>query len=281
MLTSIRLAHSPDTDDVFMMDGIASGAVDCRGLAFEAVAADIESLNRRADAAELDVTAISFAAYPHVAHRYDLLPVGSSFGLGHGPKVVARAAADRPRSTADLEGVAIAVPGARTTAALLLGLAVREPTTVTWAFEDVARAVAEGEVDAGVVIHEHQLTVERRGLREVLDLGQWWDRETGGLPVPLGACAIRRDLPRNVVRDVKAVLGDSIRHALEHRSAALERSLAPDRHLDEATGDRYVRMYVNELTLEAGTSGRKAVEEMLGRGARAGLVPRVGEVRWA
>jgi 1,4-dihydroxy-6-naphthoate synthase len=272
----VRIAHSPDADDVFMLHGLATGAVDPRGLDVELVAGDIGTLNRRAMGGELEVSAISFAAYPWCCEHYDLLPVGSSFGLGYGPRVVAR----RPLARDALRGAIVAVPGFQTTAALLLRLWAPGAAVAVVPFEEVVEVVASGEVAAGVVIHEAQLTHGRRGLELVQDLGAWWAEETGGSPVPLGANVIRRDLGAVVAGRVKTVLRESIEHARANRRAAVDRALDPGRGLDAAEGDRYVAMYVNDLTLDAGARGRAAVAELLDRGARSGLMP-ASTPRWA
>ena len=274
----VTLAHSPDADDAFMAYGLSCGAVRDSApdpLEIVRVEADIESLNRRADAGDLDLTAISFAAWPRFAASYDLFPVGSSFGLGYGPKLVAR----EPIASPNLEGRTIAIPGERTTAALVLRLLVPGCRTLVVPFEDVPHAVLRGEADAGVVIHEGQLTYGRAGLVIVEDLGAWWKRETG-MPLPLGANAVRRGLDAGVVARLAALLRASIRHALDHREAAVAASLKHERGLDQAEGSRYVALYVNELTLDPGDDGRAAVTELYRRGADAGLLPRVVP-RWA
>lgn len=259
-----------------MMHGLATGAVDPRGLLFELVEGDIETLNRRALSGELEVTAISFAAYPRFASLYDLLPVGSSFGLGYGPKLVAR----DPLAPEELATRVVAIPGDMTSAAVTLRLYAPRVATRVLPFERIPEAVARGEADAGVVIHESQLTYARHGLALVRDLGAWWAEDTGGLPLPLGGNAIRRGLPDDVVRDVKAVLRESIEHALAHRRAAVAQALKPERGLSDEEGDRYVGLYVNELTLEAGERGRAAAALFYARAAAAGLLPAV-EPRWA
>ena len=272
----VRIAYSPDADDAFMFYGVACGAVDLRGLVIEHAEADIETLNERADRAELDLTAISFAAWPRFADRYDLFPVGSSFGLGHGPKVVAR----EPLRLHELAGRLVAIPGERTTAALLLALAVPAAATVVMPFERIPAAVAAGEADAGVVIHEGQLTYAREGLSLVEDFGEWWRRETGGLPLPLGANAVRRGLDPDVVATLAEVLRESIRHSLDHREEAIRHSLKHGRGLSWEEGLAYVAMYVNELSIDPGPEGRAAVVDLYARGVRAGRLPAV-EPRWA
>ena len=272
----MRIAYSPDADDAFMFYGVACGAVDLRGLEIEHSEADIESLNERADRGDLDLTAISFAAWPRFAERYDLFPVGSSFGLGYGPKLVAR----EPMRLPDLHGRLVAIPGERTTAALLLALAVPGARTLVLPFERIPAAVAAGEADAGVVIHEGQLTYAREGLHLVEDFGAWWHRETGGLPLPLGANAVRRGLDRDVVATLEVVLRESIAHALAHREEAIRHSLKHGRGLSWEEGLRYVAMYVNELSLDPRPEGRAAVVDLYARAARAGRLPLI-EPRWA
>lgn len=271
----VTVAHSPDADDVFMFYGLSSGAVDDESLEIVHEAADIESLNRRAEAGDLDVTAISFGAWPHFASSYDLLTVGSSFGLGYGPKLVAR----RPMTPEALRTSTIAIPGERTTAALILRLLVPSCATRVVPFDRIPEAVASGEAAAGVVIHERQLTHARDGLVVVEDLGAWWLRLTG-LPLPLGGNAVRRGLGEDATRRVTRLLRASIEHALAHREAALAAALRHGPGLDADEGDRYVAMYVNDLTLDPGDAGRRAVAELYRRGAAAGLIAPV-EPRWA
>lgn len=272
----VRVAFSPDADDAFMFFGITCGAVDLRGLTIEHAEADIETLNERAERGELDLTAISFAAWPRFAESYDLFSVGSSYGLGFGPKLVAR----EPMRLSDLDGRRVAIPGERTTAALLLALAAPRALTEIVPFEEIPAAVASGAVDAGVVIHEGQLTYERAGLSLVQDFGAWWHRETGGLPLPLGANAVRRGLDPAVVRTLATVLRESIAHALAHREEAIRHSLKHGRGLTWEEGLRYVAMYVNELSLDPGPEGRAAVVDLYARAARAGRMPLM-EPRWA
>jgi 1,4-dihydroxy-6-naphthoate synthase len=268
-LPVLRVAYSPDADDAFMFYGLACGAVRPSDLEVRREMADIESLNRRARAGELDVTAISFAAWPHLAQHYDLCRVGSSFGLGYGPKLVAA----EPTAADELEGDEVAVPGDLTSAALVLRLMLPGVRTVALPFDAIPSAVRDGRVRAGVVIHEGQLTYESDGLHLACDLGEWWSEQTGGLPLPLGANAISRRLPATTVAAFETALAESIRHAREHREPALRHALQFGRGLDLETGGRFVGLYVNELTLDPGEEGRLAVEEMYRRARRAGLVP--------
>jgi 1,4-dihydroxy-6-naphthoate synthase len=258
-----------------MFYGISSGAVRDESLEIVHEAADIEALNIRAEAGDLDVTAISFGAWPHFASSYDLLTVGSSFGLGYGPKLVSR----RLLPPEELRTCTVAIPGERTTAALVLRMLVPGCVTRVVPFDRIPAAVASGDVGAGVVIHERQLTHERDGLVVVEDLGAWWQRLTG-LPLPLGGNAVRRGLGSDATRRVTALLRASIEHALLHRDAALAAALRHEPGLDADEGNRYVAMYVNALTLDPGDVGRRAVAELYRRGAEMGLLSRI-EPRWA
>jgi 1,4-dihydroxy-6-naphthoate synthase len=277
----ISVAFSPDADDAFMYYGIEQGVTDTRGLSLTTELGDIETLNQRARAGELDVTAVSFGAWPAMADRYDLLTVGSSFGLGYGPKLVTRPGEQRGPDEArrGLAGKRVGVPGENTTAALLLRLFLPEAETVAVPFDEVGQRVLAGELDAGVVIHEGQVTFEKEGLALVRDLGEWWSADTGGLPVPLGANVIRSEFPDDVVRDFKAVMSDSIAHARAHPAEALTSALRFGRGADEKDGALFVEMYVNDLTLDPGESGRRAVDELYARGAAAGLLPET-RARW-
>ena len=269
-MTPITLAHSPDSDDAFMFYGLAGGLVDTEGLAFSHELSDIESLNRRAMAGELDVTAVSFHAYAYLADRYLLLPHGASFGDGYGPVVVSR----RKLSHDDIASaeVTVASPGRWTTAALALALWAPGVRTEEVPFDRIQADVASGRYEAGVLIHEGQLTFADEGLVEVEDLGRWWKSETG-LPLPLGGNVVRRDLGADRIGRISRALGRSIEYGLAHRDAALSHALEFARGLDRARADRFVGMYVNEWTRGYGTEGRRAVQELLDRGAAAGKIP--------
>jgi 1,4-dihydroxy-6-naphthoate synthase len=259
----IRLGHSPDPDDAFMFWALAEDRVDARGFEFEHVLRDIQTLNEWALEGRLEVTALSLHAYPFVQERYVLLPHGASMGYGYGPIVVAR-------EPIDLSEVEIAVPGRMTTAFLTLRLHLggdfryREVP-----FDRILDEVVSGRADAGLLIHEGQLTYEALGLRKVVDLGEWWLEETG-LPLPLGVNVARRDLGPRVLSDVSAVLGDSIDAGLANRPEAMEYALRFGRGLDADLADRFVGMYVNDLTRSYGDDGRKAVRELLRRGEEVG-----------
>jgi 1,4-dihydroxy-6-naphthoate synthase len=242
-----------------MVWALQAGAVDTRGLELEPVVSDIQTLNEWALSGRLEVTALSAVAYPQVADRYLLLPHGASFGEGYGPIVVAR----RPLSPGDLRGVEVAIPGRLTTAFLLLRLALGDDLRVReLPFDAVLEAVVSGAVDAGLLIHEGQLTYADAGLEKVLDLGEWWHGETK-LPLPLGLVAARRDLPR--LGDVSAVLREAIQAGLEHREDAMRYALGFGRGIDAATADEFVAMYVNDLTRDMGPRGRAAIAELLRR----------------
>lgn len=264
----IRIGHSPDPDDAFMFWALAEGRIDTRGLDFEQVLADIQTLNRWARAARLEVTALSLAAYPFVQEDYALLPHGASIGSGYGPIVVAT----RATSHARLKELEIVVPGAMTTAFLALRLVLGDFGYRELPFEEIPEEVASGRAEAGLLIHEGQLTFESYGLVKVLDLGEWWLLETG-LPLPLGVNAVRRDLGPKVVHAVSEVLREAIQCALDHRAHALEYAVQFGRGIDAAVADRFVAMYVNELTQDYGREGRQAVTELLKRGEAIGAFP--------
>jgi 1,4-dihydroxy-6-naphthoate synthase len=262
----IRVGHSPDPDDAFMYWALTTDLVDARGFEFEQVLADIQTLNQWARAGRLEVTAISLAAYPFVQEDYALLPHGASIGSGYGPVVVSRV----PGSVDDLRGKEIVVPGALTTAFLTLRLVLGDTTYRELPFEQIPDEVASGRADFGLLIHEGQLTFSDLGLHKVLDLGEWWLLETG-LPLPLGVNVVRRDVGR--VGALSEVLAEAIRCGLENRDEALEYALQFGRGIDAAVADRFIEMYVNELTEDYGEEGRSAVAELLRRGEAIGAFP--------
>ena len=262
---TLHIGHSPDADDAFMFWAIAGGRVAVQGYRVKHVMEDIESLNRRARKGELEVTAISAAAYPMLAGTYRLLRVGASIGRAYGPVVVSRKAVDP-----DLVGRRVAVPGEYTTAYLLLRLFAAGFEPVFTSFDRVLEAVSAGEVDAGLVIHEGQVTYEREGFVKVLDLGEAWDQATG-LPVPLGLNAVRRDLAPLLAERVRDALLASIREAQAHEDEALDYALQFGRGVDRETGRRFVRMYVNDDTLDLGEEGRTALESLYARAVERGI----------
>lgn len=266
------LAHSPDSDDAFMFYGLRAEAVDTEGLSFRHELADIETLNARALSRELAITAISFHAYAYLADAYVLLPHGASFGDGYGPCVVAREADDAPSTLAALDGRRVAIPGALTTAALALRMRVPGAIPVVIPFDKVGDAVTAREVDAGVVIHEGQLTWKEEGFRLLGDLGALWTEETG-LPLPLGGNAVRRDLGTEMIGKVSRALGRSIEYSLAHREEALTDAMRFARGLPREKADRFVGMYVNEWTRAYGEKGREAVRLLLDRAFECGAIP--------
>ncbi len=266
------LAHSPDSDDAFMFYGLRAEAVDTEGLVFRHELADIETLNARALSGDLAITAISFHAYAYLAHSYLLLPHGASFGDGYGPCVIARESADAPSTLGALDGRRVAIPGALTTAALALRMRVPGAIPVVIPFDRVGEAVEAREVDAGVVIHEGQLTWKEEGFRLLADLGALWKEETG-LPLPLGGNAVRRDLGAEMIGKVSRALGRSIEYSLAHREEALTDAMRFARGLPREKADRFVGMYVNEWTRAYGEKGREAVRLLLDRAFACGAIP--------
>ena len=272
--TLIRVGHSPDPDDAFMFYALAHDKLPTGDLEFRHELQDIETLNQRARRRELEVTAVSLHAYPYIAADYALLPTGCSMGDKYGPMVVAR----RPMPLDELREATIAVPGTLTTAFLTLSLLLGKGFKhVVVPFDQILAEVAAGRVDAGLIIHEGQLTFGTLGLHLITDLGVWWQEKTG-LPLPLGGNVVRRDLGHDVIIRVSRLLRQSIQYALDHRNAALEYALRYGRDLDTGLADRFVGMYVNHWTLDYGERGRAAVRELLRQGAEAGIVPALPSV---
>lgn len=268
-MTLIRLGHSPDPDDAFMFYALAKDLIPTGEFEFEHLLRDIETLNRWAMEGRLEVSAISIHAYSTVADKYRLLPHGASMGEQYGPMVVAREEVD----PTDLPRMKVAIPGTLTSAFLELQLAagrIDDPLIVP--FDQILDVVADGTADAGLVIHEGQLTYEAQGLVNVLDLGTWWHELTGGLPLPLGGNVVRRDLGEDAMVELSHILRESIRYSLEHRADALAYAAEYGRGLDDDLNDRFVGMYVNDRTLDYGEDGREAVRELLRRGVEAGLI---------
>jgi 1,4-dihydroxy-6-naphthoate synthase len=268
---TLRIGHSPDPDDAFMFYALARRVEQAGGLAVEHVLADIETLNERARAAELEVTAVSAAAYPEIADRYFVMRTGASMGRGYGPILVAR----EDRDPASLDACTVAVPGLRTTANLLLSIYAPPRDRVVVPFDEIPAFVADGRADVGLLIHEGQLTYERWGLRKILDFGEVWEKDAPGLPLPLGLDCVRRDLGRSLAVRVSALLRESIEHALAHEDDALTYALEFGRGVDRETGRRFVRMYVNEDTLDMGEPGLAALRHLYGRAHANGLLNRI------
>lgn len=265
----ISIAHSPDSDDAFMFYGLATCKVRVGGYKFTHVLCDIETLNQRAiHEAFFDVTAISFHVYPYIQERYALMACGGSVGDGYGPMIVA----SRPFDLDEIKGVKIAVPGTMTTAYLALKLFAPEIETAVVPFDQIIPQVMAGNFDAGLIIHEGQLTYPRSGLNRILDLGVWW-RDLTGLPLPLGGNAIRRSLGDAAMTTVTQALRDSIQYGLDHRDEALEYAMQFGRDLDAGLTDKFVGMYVNERTLDYGEDGREAIRSLLAMGHERGIIP--------
>ncbi len=273
-IQEITIAHSPDSDDAFMFYGLATNKVRVPGFKFTHTLTDIETLNHRAiNEAFYDVTAISFHAYPYLQDSYTLMACGGSVGEGYGPMVVA----PRKLSLAQIKKTRIAVPGTLTTAYLTLKLFAPDVETVTVPFDKIIPAVVSGEFDAGLIIHEGQLTYANDGLVKALDLGLWW-REQTGLPLPLGGNAIRRALGKETMLTTTNALRDSIQHALDHRDEALSYAMQFARDLDPALANQFVGMYVNERTLNYGEDGREAIRKLLQMGYDRGIIPHKANV---
>ncbi len=272
----ILVAHSPDSDDAFMFYGLASGAVGSSKYQIEQVLADIESLNRAAFQGTYEVTAVSFHAYAHLFEKYALLPHGASMGDRYGPIVVTRKG-----GPASLDDVKVAIPGTLTTAFLALRLYRPQFEYEVMPFDQILEAVRDGRAQAGLLIHEGQLTYAEEGLQKMVDLGEWWAERTGGLPLPLGGNVIRRDLGSEAIREVSRLLHDSIAYALSHRPEAVQYALQFGRGLDRPRTDTFVGMYVNQLTLDYGDRGRAAVERLFNEAFDKGLIPRRVPVEFA
>ena len=279
----ITVAHSPDSEDAFMFFGLASGNVDTGGIVVDQVLSDIETLNRAAFDGRYEVTAVSFHAYAHLVDKYALLPHGASMGDTYGPIVVAPAfapgeagggfGAARPPAVDDVKGKRIAIPGTLTTAYLTLRIYEPDFEYVVVPFDEIQQAVLDGKAEAGLLIHEGQLTYQDEGLRKIVDLGEWWAGRTGGLPLPLGGNIIRRDLGPEMIAKVSKMLHDSIAYALSHRPEAVEYALQFGRGLDRARTDQFVGMYVNDLTLAYGERGRRGLERLMSDAFDRGLIP--------
>jgi 1,4-dihydroxy-6-naphthoate synthase len=273
---TITVGHSPDPDDAFMFYALAHDKLDTGPFRFRHQLQDIETLNRRCLRGELDVSAVSIHAYAHLLDKYALLPSGCSMGDRYGPMVVARG----PLTTDRLAGVKIAVPGTLTTAFLALRLLLKDFAYEVVPFDRILPAVRAGQFDAGLIIHEGQLTFRTLGLHLVVDLGVWWQEKTG-LPLPLGGNVVRRDLGPDAIRAISRLLRESIRYSLAHRDEALDYALRYARDLDKGLADRFVGMYVNDWTLDYGARGRAAVRRLLDEGHQAGVIPEPVAVEFA
>ena len=264
----ITVAHSPDSDDAFMFYGLATNKLDTGALTFTHVLKDIQTLNEEAMRGTYDVTAISFHAYAYIAEKYVLLPHGASIGENYGPVLVSR----EPTKPEEISSLKVAVPGTLTSAFLALRIFNPEFEYEVVPFDEIIEAVQQGSCDAGLLIHEGQLFYESIGLHKVVDLGEWWHQRTG-LPLPMGGNAIRRDLGPELMREVSTALRESIRYALDHREDALQYAMQFARDMDTDLADRFVAMWVNDLTLDYTERGREAVARLLSEGFECGIIP--------
>jgi 1,4-dihydroxy-6-naphthoate synthase len=271
----LTLGHSPDPDDAFMFYALAANKIDTHGYTFENILQDIQTLNERATRGELDITAISIHAFAYVSDQYALLSCGASMGDNYGPMVIAREAI----SQSDLSSIRIAVPGTMTTAFLALKLAIGDFQYEAIPFDAIIDAVADGKYDAGLIIHEGQLTYGNRGLKKILDLGEWWHSKHN-LPLPLGGNVVRRSLGDAAIAEVSKILRESIQYGLEHRRDAVEHSLQWARDMGRELADKFVGMYVNDYTIDYGDKGRKAVELLLTSAAEKGYISAKPDIKF-
>ena len=273
---TISLAHSPDSDDAFMFYGLATHKLDTRDLEFKHVLQDIQTLNEEARKGTYDVTAISFHAYAYVADKYALLPHGASIGDNYGPIVVAHSEAD----ASQISNLKIAVPGTLTSAFLALSIFEPKFEYEVVPFDQIIQTVVDRKCDAGLLIHEGQLFYQTHGLHKVLDLGEWWHEHTNGLPLPMGGNAIRRELGEPTISEVSALLRESIQFSLDNREDALQYALQFARDMEPGLADRFVAMWVNELTLDYTERGREAVRRLLAEGHERGIIPHKVDVQF-
>jgi 1,4-dihydroxy-6-naphthoate synthase len=270
------LGHSPDPDDAFMFYGIAKNKIDLRGYRFEHRLEDIQTLNERAMRGELHISAVSIHAYAYITDKYALLPCGASMGDGYGPLVIKQTTA----KDIDLRKCLIAVPGTMTSAFLALKLYLGDFKHVVIPFDQIFDAVSSGKADAGLIIHEGQLTYAKSGFEKVVDLGEWWKRETK-LPLPLGGNVIRKDIPPEIRRDLLEIMSESIDYGLAHREEAVAHSMPYARDMNEQLADKFIGMYVNDFTRDYGDKGRAAIRKFLGDAREAGYINRPVEIEFA
>ena len=267
----IRVGHSPDPDDAFMFYGLSSGKVKLEGITIEHMLEDIQSLNVRAMKAELEVTAISAHAYPYVADRYWVMATGASMGEGYGPVIISK----RYTTLAELKGKTVATPGKLTTATLIFKTFTEGMTNVDIPFDEIMKRVSNGEFDAGLLIHEGQLTYRAEGFNKLLDFGEMWQRESKGLPLPLGLDIVRKDLGEEMARRLSKGLKESIHYGYTHQKESIPYALKWGRGIDEKLGEQFVKMYVSELTVDMGEQGKKALERLYRLAAEKHLIPAV------
>ena len=271
----IRVGHSPDPDDTFMFYGLASGKVKLDGIRVEHMLEDIQSLNQRAMKSELEVTAISAHTYPYVAEKYWIMKTGASMGEGYGPVIISR----KYKSLAELNGKTVGTPGPLTTATLLFKIFTHGIRNIDMPFDVIMKAVDDGTVDAGLLIHEGQITYQSLGYHKVLDFGELWEKETHGLPLPLGLDIVRKDLGENLARTLSEGLKESIAYGYAHQDESIPYAMKWGRGIDYKLGEKFVKMYVSELTIDMGEQGKKALELLFEMGMEKGLLPAVPGVK--
>lgn len=270
----VRVGHSPDPDDAFMFYGLASGKVKLEGVQIEHILEDIQSLNRRALNAELEVTAISAHAFPHVAEKYWIMKTGASMGEGYGPVIVSR----HYRSLGELRGKTVGTPGALTTATLLFKVFTDGIANIDMPFDRIMDAVDTGEVDAGLLIHEGQITYQSLGYHKILDFGELWERDTDRLPLPLGLDVVRKDLGEELAVALSRGLRESIRYGYDHQNESIPYALKWGRGIGKDLGEKFVKMYVNELTIDMGEKGQQALNLLFGKAFQKGIIPELPHV---
>lgn len=270
----ITVGHSPDPDDAFMFYGLASGKVKLEGITIQHLLEDIQSLNERAMSGQLEVTAISAHAFPYVAHKYWIMKTGASMGEGYGPVIVSR----KYTSLAELRGKTVGTPGPLTTATLLFKIFTDGISNVDMPFDGIMKAVDDGVVDAGLLIHEGQLTYRSLGYQKILDFGELWKKETGGLPLPLGLDVVRKDLGEELARRLSEGLKQSIAFGYAHQDQAVPYAMRWGRGIDYALGEKFVKMYVSELTIDMGEDGKRALELLFQRAYERRLTPSFPEI---
>lgn len=270
----IRVGHSPDPDDAFMFYGLSSEKVKLPGIKIEHMLEDIQSLNMRALQAELEVTAISAHAFPHVAANYWIMATGASMGEGYGPVIVSK----KYRTLEELRGKTVATPGVMTTASLLFKIYTEGIANRDIPFDQIMERVASGEFDAGLLIHEGQITYAAEGFNKILDFGELWEQETGGLPLPLGLDVVRKDLGEELARRLSAGLKESIRYGYTHQDESIPYALKWGRGIDSGLGAKFVKMYVSDLTVDMGDKGQQALTELFRLGTQKGLLPSLPEI---
>ena len=270
----IRIGHSPDPDDAFMFYGLASGKVKLEGIRIEHMLEDIQALNERAMKAELEVTAISAHAFPYVADKYWIMRTGASMGEGYGPVIISR----KYKSLDELKGKLVGTPGPLTTATLLFKIFTDGIKNIDLPFDKIMKSIDDGKIDAGVIIHEGQITYQSLGYNKILDFGELWDKETNRLPLPLGLDVVRKDLGEDLARKLSHGLKESIKYGYEHQDEAIPYAMKWGRGIDYKLGEKFVKMYVSELTIDMGDKGKRALDVLFQKGFEKSLIPKIPKI---